>query len=327
MASEGKNVADSDQTLLSMLQRHRPLQLVGVYDALSARLAEQAGAAALWASGLCIATTLGMSDGELATYDVVVRQLWNIRNSVTLPVLADGNAGFGDADVVAHVVRQIEQIGIDGVCLEDKSYPRRNSFAEKPPEIAPIEEFGLKVDAAVMARRSKDFLVVARIEGLVAGQTIDEVLTRAEVYVSAGADAILIHSKSSSADEVIEFAGRWDGRAPLIVIPTTYPALSLQTAHDAGISAVIYANQLMRASMRAMRDLMNEFMAVDKLIECATDLATVAELLNVSDAGPSAATLARGDSLRSKLQAEAAKQAQGVGQDNGVAPRYTIGQR
>jgi phosphoenolpyruvate phosphomutase len=279
MSARGDVVRSASQTLSAMLREPEPFCFVGVYDALSAHLAQGAGAPALWASGLCMATALGLQDNEILTYDAALDRLGQIRRATTVPILADGNAGFGGEDVVAYVTQRAEMLGINGICLEDKAYPRRNSFADQPPEIASIEDFGVKLDAAAAARRSRDFLIVARAEGLLAGLSPGEVLVRSNLYLSAGADAVVVHSKSTTADEVVHFARLWSERAPLIVIPTTYPSLSMSAAAQAGISAVIYANQLMRAAIYAIEDILDEVIQAESLSECTTCMASVHHLL------------------------------------------------
>jgi phosphoenolpyruvate phosphomutase len=265
-----------------ILRAPEPAKVIGVYDALSARLAEQAGASALWASGLCMSAVQGLPDGELATYDTVIGRLAELRRGTSLPILADGNAGFGDEEVVAHLVTVMEDVGVQGVCLEDKAYPRRNSFARVSSDLAEPADFAAKVYAAVAARSVSTFLVVARVEALIAGLSMPEALARAALYSEAGADAIVIHSRAPTPDEVLEFARRWTRPVPLIVIPTTYPSLTVRQAQDVGIAAMIYANQLMRASMYAMRAFLDEAVKRDCLELCDVETVPLADALHAA---------------------------------------------
>jgi 2-methylisocitrate lyase-like PEP mutase family enzyme len=266
-----------------VLDADEPVRFIGVYDALSARVAEQAGAVALWASGLSMAASQGVPDGEIATYDALLGRLVELRRGTDLPILADGNSGFGDERVVAHLVPLIEDCGIEGVCLEDKAYPRHNSLSARPQRLARPEDFAVKVRAAVAARRDPRFLVVARVESLVAGEPLREALVRAALYVEAGADAVVVHSKSDTAHEVLEFARRWARRAPLLVIPTTYPSLSAQVARNAGIAGLIYANQLVRAVTQTMRAFLAEALKTESLAACGTPLADLSDMLELVD--------------------------------------------
>ncbi|MFF4505680.1 isocitrate lyase/phosphoenolpyruvate mutase family protein [Streptomyces sp. NPDC001401] len=267
--------------------RHRlcaggePVRFIGVYDGLSGYLAERSGAAALWASGLCISASKALPDGEVVTYESLVRRAEDIRRGTRLPILVDGNTGFGDLTAVRHVVRLLEDRHIDGVCLEDKAFPRRNSFADGPtyPLEAP-ERFAEKLSAAVSARRGRDFLIVARTEGFIAGESQNDVLRRARLYQQAGADAIVVHSKSKDGQEVLSFAKEWARRIPLIVIPTTYPALSFRDAGDHGIGGAICANQLMRVSVQAIRTYLSQLAVADRMTDCDTDMAPLETLLD-----------------------------------------------
>ncbi|MDF3139846.1 MULTISPECIES: isocitrate lyase/phosphoenolpyruvate mutase family protein [unclassified Streptomyces] len=257
-----------------------PIRFIGVYDGLSGHLAERSGAVALWASGLCISASKALPDGEAVTYETLLRRAEDIRRGTCLPILVDGNTGFGDVTVVRHVVRLLESRGVDGICLEDKSFPRRNSFADgQPYPLEAPEVLAEKLEAATSARRNREFLVVARTEGFIAGESMDEVLGRAHVYEEAGADALVVHSKSTDGQEVLAFAKAWARRIPLIVIPTTYPTLSFRDAGEHGVAGVICANQLMRVSMHAMRTFLTDLISADRMTDCPTDMASLDGLL------------------------------------------------
>jgi phosphoenolpyruvate phosphomutase len=261
-----------------------PARILGVYDGLSARLAEHAGADALWASGLCIAASQSLPDGEIPTYDSVLNRLADIRRGTRLPILVDGNAGFGDEQVVAHVVRRFEEAGAQGVCIEDKAYPRANSFAHSGAfDLARPEEFAVKVHEAACARSDPGFAVFARAEGLIVGLDVDEVLLRARLYSEAGADAVVVHSNAITGSEVVEFARRWSETTPLAVIPTTYPSFSLRAARRAGVHAVIYANQVMRVAVQAMQAFLTEAMQQESLKDCQTPMTPLLEFLNFNE--------------------------------------------
>ena len=272
------------RSLRQLLSADDAERLVGVYDGLSANLAERMGARALWASGLCISASKALPDNEIVTYETLVRRLEDIRRGSRLPLLADVNTGFGGRNVLGHVIALMEERGIDGIALEDKAYPRRNSFDESSvQQLEEPEAFAAKVRDAVDSR-SGDMMLVARTEGFITGEGLEQVLTRADLYCDAGADAVIVHSKSSGPEEVLAFARAWWRPNPVIVIPTTYPQLSFKAAADAGIGGVICANQLLRASMQAVEDCATHLLTADA-IEGFEDLLTpLSSLLGLVDA-------------------------------------------
>jgi phosphoenolpyruvate phosphomutase len=217
-------------------------------------IAERACVDGLWASGLGISTVHGLPDAGLVTMTELAAATAYIRGCSGLPLIADCDAGFGDVNVVQRMVGLFEDAGADAVCIEDKQYPKRNSFLDGHL-LADPEAFAYKIWAAKNAQKSGDFAVVARLESLIAGQDVDEALERAEVYLDAGADALLIHSKSRTVDEVGRFVTRARAMGcsrPIFVVPTTYYQATADTLATLGVSAAIYANQLLRATITAM---------------------------------------------------------------------------
>ena len=246
------------RTLRQALVEGTTLRMVGAYDGFSAMLVEKAGFEGIWAGGLGISSSHGLPDAGLLTMTEFLAEAAQIRNVTSLPILADVDAGFGDLNVVQRMVRLYETSGIDGVCIEDKQGPKRNSF-RNGNELANPAEFAYRIMLAKSAQRDSDFVVVARIESLIVGAPMSDALARAERYHDAGADAILIHSRSASPDEIQEFCAAWQGtgrKLPVFAIPTTYYNVTSQQLADMGIAGVIYANQTIRVAARALQDLL-----------------------------------------------------------------------
>ncbi|MFE4856389.1 isocitrate lyase/phosphoenolpyruvate mutase family protein [Streptomyces sp. NPDC056670] len=241
-----------------LLERPETARLVGCRDALTALLIEEAGFDGLWASSFEISASRGLPDLGLLTMAELLEASSHANQATGLPLLADCDTGFGGKINVVRTVQQFEAADIAGVCFEDKLFPKRNSFLRGGQDLEAAEEFAGRVEAAVRARRSADFTVVARVEALIAGRGLDEALRRAHLYADAGADAILIHSKQSTPAEIVEFLQAWRARTPIVVVPTTYPHWDLKEAQAAGVSMVIYANHTLRASVSAMRDVLGE---------------------------------------------------------------------
>ncbi len=241
--------------LQELLKQPGPALVLGAHDALSARLAQQAGFDAIWASGFGISATNALPDANILTMSETLEAVRRMSAAVSIPVIADCDNGFGNAINVMRTVTEYEQAGAAGLCIEDNIFPKRCSFyAGVQRELVPIDEHARKIQAATAARQNADFVIIARTEAFIAGWGKDEALRRARAYVEAGADAILIHSKAATFDEELrDFAASWDMPCPLVSVPTTYAEI---TAHDlaaAGFQFVIFANQTLRAAVTGMR--------------------------------------------------------------------------
>lgn len=199
--------------LREMLQSNRLEFLMEAHNGISARIAKEAGFKAIWGSGLSISAQFGVRDNNEASWTQVVDNLEFMADASDLPILLDGDTGYGNFNNVRRLVRKLKQRGITGVCIEDKQFPKTNSFinGEAQP-LADIDEFCGKIKAGKDSQSDPNFSIVAHVEALIAGWGMDEALKRAEAYRQAGADAILIHSKLSKPDEILTFYARM-GRA------------------------------------------------------------------------------------------------------------------
>ncbi|MGE5829903.1 MAG: isocitrate lyase/phosphoenolpyruvate mutase family protein, partial [Micromonosporaceae bacterium] len=199
------------------------------------------------------------------------------------PVIADVDAGFGDVNVVRRMVHLYEAAGIDAVCIEDKQYPKRNSFRDGHQLEEPTA-FAQKIAVAKAAQRGPGFVVIARLESLIAGTGMDDALSRAELYHDAGADAVLIHSRASHAGEVREFCDRWrrTGRdVPVLCVPTTYPNVTARELGEMGVSGIIYANQAIRAATKAIAEALALIAKDDSSSAIEPSLASLGELFEL----------------------------------------------
>ena len=242
--------------LRELMRRPGIIKTVGAHDALSAKLIEEAGFDAIWASGFGISASLKcIPDGSFLTMTEQLEVTKNIVEAVSIPVIADCDTGFGNALNVMRTVQDYEKAGIAGICIEDNVFPKRCSFyAGVRRELVSIDEHAGKVRAAKSAQAAPDFVVIARTEALIAGWGQDEALKRAAAYADAGADAVLIHSKSPTFDELRAVSQQWSGRVPLVVVPTIFGAVTADELERHGFKIVIFANQVIRTSIRATRD-------------------------------------------------------------------------
>ena len=223
------------------------------HNGISAKIVEQTGFKGIWASGLSISAALGVRDNNEASWTQILEVLEFMSDATNIPILVDGDTGHGNFNNMRRFVKKLCQRNIAGVCIEDKIFPKTNSFIEQHQPLAAIEEFCGKIKAGKDSQTDESFSIIARIEALIAGWSLDEALRRAEAYHKAGADGILIHSRQNKPDEVLDFKKEWRSRCPVIIVPTKYFKTSTKVFQEAGFSMVIWANQNLRSSITAMR--------------------------------------------------------------------------
>lgn len=272
--------------LRTQLRGPSPVRAIGAHDGLTAKLAERAGFEAVWASSLELSASHGVPDASLLSMTQYLDAAEVIDAAVGLPVLADCDTGFGGPLNVAHTVRRYERRGIAGICIEDKVFPKINSFAEGAQDLVTPEEFALKIKFGKEAQQDPDFVLVARTEALICGLTVDAALHRAWVYAAAGADAVLVHSKSERPDEVLEFGARWDLSLPLVAVPTTYNTVHEQELYDAGYRVVIYANQGLRAAINGVSAMLSELARARRGQAVEDQIATLSEVFELQGTVP-----------------------------------------
>ena len=244
------------QSLRSKISLPFPLHVMSAHSPLSAVLAEQAGFDGIWASGFELSALFGIADVSLVSMTQHLDMVRAMADRCSLPIVADIDTGFGNAINVIYAVQQYQRAGAAAVVIEDKTFPKVTSLvAGGRQDLARLEEMVGKVRAAVATRASREFLVIARTEALIAGAGQDEALNRAHAYEAAGADMILVHSKQRTPDEVEAFSRAWQGNVPLVIVPTAYPELDETRIKALGnIGMVIYGNHALRASVTAMKD-------------------------------------------------------------------------
>jgi phosphoenolpyruvate phosphomutase len=255
--------------------------LMEAHSGLSAKLVEEAGFRGIWASGLSISASLGLRDSNEASWTQVLDVLEYMSDATSLPILVDGDTGHGNFNNVRRFVRKLGERGIGGVCIEDKLFPKANSFVGEAQPLADVDEFCGRLKAGKDSQIDDDFVIVARVEALISGWPMDEALRRAEAYHRAGADAILIHSKKAHADEIFQFRERWGDRAPVVIVPTMYHSTPTNLFRQAGISTVIWANHMLRASITAMRATAAQIQRDESLNEVEGRVASVKEVFRL----------------------------------------------
>jgi phosphoenolpyruvate phosphomutase len=284
-AERGRSAVTRSQKLRTMLQSPELEFLMEAHNGLSARIVREAGFKGIWASGLSISAQFGVRDNNEASWTQVVDMLEFMADASDLPILLDGDTGYGNFNNLRRLVRKLEQRGIAGVCIEDKQFPKTNSFINgERQQLADIDEFAGKIAAGKDTQTDPNFSIVARVEALIAGRGMQEALRRAEAYRRAGADAILIHSKLSKADEILEFSREWARRCPLVIVPTRYYSTPTEVFRQAGISTVIWANHLVRSAATAMQSVAKEIHDSETLVNVEDRIVSVDEIFRLQDA-------------------------------------------
>ena len=245
--------------LRSGLAGDRALVAVGAHDALTAKLIGNHGFDAVWVSGLAVATMVyAIPDVNLTTMSETLDAAIRIDRATDLPVIADCDNGFGGLNNVVRTLVEFEAAGIAAICIEDNLFPKRNSLlgADTRRELIPVTEQARRLGAAKRAQSGADFVLIARVESLIAGHGVEDACARADAYVEAGVDAILIHSRDKTLQEIEGFLGSWSGmgKVPLVAVPTLFPTFTDEQLGAKGFNLVILANQPMRAAVKAVEE-------------------------------------------------------------------------
>ena len=248
------------------------------HNGLSAKIVQEAGFEGIWASGLSISTALGVRDNNEASWTQVLEVLEFMSDATDIPILLDGDTGYGNFNNFRRLVTKLCARNIAGVCIEDKLFPKTNSFLGEHQPLADVDEFCGKIRAGKDCQTDDDFCIVARVEALIAGRSMDEALLRAEAYHAAGADAILIHSKQQTADEILTFCKYWDNRCPVVIVPTRYYTTPTEQFRQAKVSVIIWANHNLRTSISAMRDVCRMVMAEQSLVTAEEKIASLQDV-------------------------------------------------
>lgn len=245
----------------------------------------------IWLSSLTDSAAKGKPDIEYVDKTSRLATINDILEATTKPIVFDGDSG-GVPEHFVFTVRSLERLGVSAVIIEDKVGLKRNSLFDdqKADEVAQdsMENFSYKIIQGKKAQVTEDFMIIARVESLILNKGIDDALARAEHYVDAGADAIMIHSRKKDGQEIFEFCANYKDRgmkAPLVVVPTAFPHVYDHELQKAGVSMVIYANHLLRAAYPAMVKTAETILRNGRSLEVEDSLMPVKDLLSLIPGG------------------------------------------
>jgi len=272
------------ENLVNLLEKKEIVKVCGAYDAMSAKLVELNGFDAIWAGSFAISAIHNVPDASILTMTEFFNAASNMAQTCQIPVIADCDTGYGDANNVRHMVKKYENAGIAGICMEDKTFPKSNSLLKDGDnQLLSEKDFVAKILAANEAKQNKSFTIIARIEALISGIGMKEALKRAYAYEKAGADLILIHSKKNSPDEIFEFSKSWNGSVPLVVIPTTYYSVKIDELIDHKIKMVIYANQTLRAVHLSLSRLLQKMRDANSMNEIQDQMSSMEDIFQLQE--------------------------------------------
>ena len=260
------------------------LKVGGAFDAMSAKLVENSGFDAIWAGSFGISATHALPDASILTMTEFLNVASNMEDACDIPIIADCDTGFGGPSNVTHMVKKYEKTGVAAVCIEDKTFPKQNSFLENSKqELLPEKEFVAKIIAAKEAKENSNFMIIGRTEALISGLGMKEAIKRANAYEKAGADAILIHSKQDSPEEIFEFSESWGGTLPLVVVPTSFPTVKLDELVSHKIKMVIYANQTLRATHAIISKVLEQLKNSASINDLSIDMTSMQEIFQLQE--------------------------------------------
>ena len=274
----------NSENLRKIIETKPIVKVGGAYDALSAKLVETSGFDAIWAGSFAISATHALPDASILTMTDFLRAAENMVDSCNIPVIADCDTGFGGPANVSHAVKKYEKAGVAGISIEDKIFPKQNSLLKNSiQKLLPEKDFVAKIIAAKESKKDPNFMIIARTEALIAEKGMDEALRRAKAYEKAGADAILIHSKKNTPNEIFEFSEKWNEGIPLVVVPTSYPSVKISELISRKIKMVIFANQSLRVAHYVISKALKEIIQNESLDEVKINMSSMEDIFNLQE--------------------------------------------
>jgi len=279
--------------LKKLIELKSIVRVIEAHNGLSARIAEITKITtgeevrefdAIWESSLTDSASKGKPDIEVVDLTSRTQTINEILEVTTKPIIVDGDTG-GLTEHFVYMVKTLERLGVSAVIIEDKVFPKRNSLLEEAKHtLEDVDKFCEKISAGIQARVTRDFMIIARIESLIAGKSVSDAIIRANSYIDAGADAVMIHSKEKQPTKLIEFCNRYkklENKIPLVVVPTSYNQFTEDELHELGASIVIYANHLLRASYNSMKKTAEIILENKRSLETDNICMPIKEVINL----------------------------------------------
>lgn len=286
------------KSLKELIYSKKPIRILEAHNGLTGLIVEKTKVEkdgkikefdGMWISSLCDSTAKGKPDIELVDLTSRLNTINDILEVTTKPIIVDGDTG-GQIEHFVYTVKTLERLGVSAIIIEDKTGLKKNSLfgTDVVQTQDTVEHFSEKIRAGREARVTSDFMIISRIESLIAGAGMDDAIKRARAYIEAGTDGIMIHSKEKDGKEIAEFCRRYnefENRVPLIVVPTSYNFMIEDELVELGINVVIYANHLIRSAYPAMVNTAKSILENGRSKEASINCMPIKEILTLIPGG------------------------------------------
>lgn len=280
--------------LRHLIKTNKTVRILEAHNALSALIAENISVGigkqqfsydGIWSSSLTDSTAKGKPDIEAIDMTSRINAVNDIFEVTTKPMIFDADTG-GKPEHFKFTVKSLERTGVSAVVIEDKTGLKKNSlFGNDVFQTQDtIENFCQKIKVGKEAQISDDFMIIARIESLILDAGMDDALNRADAYIKAGADGIMIHSRLKDPSEIIEFMKKFrknDNETPVVVVPSSFNTVTIEEFTELGVNVVIYANQMLRAAYPAMLKTAKEILKNGRSFEAEENCMSINEILEM----------------------------------------------
>ena len=286
------------KSLKELIYSKKPVRILEAHNGLTGLIVEKTKVEkdgkikefdGMWVSSLCDSTAKGKPDIELVDLTSRLNTINDILEVTRKPIIVDGDTG-GQIEHFVYTVKTLERLGVSAIIIEDKTGLKKNSLfgTDVTQTQDTIEHFSDKIRAGREARATSDFMIISRIESLIANAGMDDAINRAKAYIEAGTDGIMIHSKEKDGKEIVEFCRRYnefENRVPLIVVPTSYNFMKEDELVDLGINVIIYANHLLRSAYPAMVNTAKSILENERSKEASVNCMPIKEILTLIPGG------------------------------------------
>jgi phosphoenolpyruvate mutase len=271
--------------IVRIMEAHSGMSGLIIENTRAERNGDQVEFDGMWSSSLTDSTSRGKPDIEAVDISSRLQTINEIFEVTTKPLIFDGDTG-GKPEHFSFTVRSLERLGVSAVIIEDKEGLKRNSlFGNDVKQTqSSIEDFSARLRVGKQSQITEDFMVIARIESLILEAGMDDAVERAQAYIAAGADAIMIHSREKEPTEVMEFCRRaadFNTQVPIVAVPTSYHQITEEELADAGVNVVIYANHMLRAAYPQMNKVAHTILEHGRSLEADPFVSPIKEVLNI----------------------------------------------
>lgn len=271
--------------IVRIIETHNPISAIIAENTYLEKKGKRLGFDGFWSSSLTDSTMMGKPDNESLDISMRLKGVDQIFDVTSKPLIFDGDTG-GKVEHFESKIKTMERLGISSIIIEDKKGLKKNSLLSntKSQIQEDVKIFSEKISTGKKAQLSNDFMIIARIESFILGKNLKDAIKRAHAYIDAGADGIMIHSKSNNPKEIFDFSKKFRKNykdIPLISVPSSYNQVKERELYDNGFNIVIYANHLLRAAYPAMKEVAKNILSNSRSKEVDKKLLSIKEILNL----------------------------------------------